>query len=184
MRRVIAITAFVGALASSVLALAAVPAPSPSPIPKEVKVRTASTLLIESPELFEECRAAHEKHDELLTSDSDWEGDRERAAAAYKPASKPVDDMTAEELKAWKAAREKLSAEQDAIMARHHRAVKALAEVEEACAPAAMGVLLKGAILSVLREKGVLLNVRVETGRAAGKVGWVLRSEVAVNDAK
>jgi hypothetical protein len=142
--------------------------PKPTALPISVKVRELSAPLIESPEMMEECQQASALADSARKQAAEADAERKRIQEAYKPAAKPVSEMTEDELTAWKAGREKLKADLEAAGPRGG-GVREQMGAEKICRDTALATLSKGTLLTVLSQQASMLNVRVETGRAVGK---------------
>jgi len=141
-----------------------------------LKIQNAETLLFESVEAAQECveiSAAWERYQRQ----KDARADAMKKAEA-KCGLKPYSEVKLSELSAWKAAREKCAgeiAEAEGLPAQK----MPLALERDVCGPATTAVLSKGIEVTVLGKDAVkrMRKVRVETGRAVGKVGWVFESD-------
>ena len=155
-------------------------APSPGPLPKSVKVVPLSAPLLESPEMLEECQKALAAAAAAKSLSDEVAAERKRIQEAYKPADKPVSDMTDTELAAWRAGREKLKTDLAAAESRRPSGsgVRERMTAEQICSDAAVATLSKGTLLTVISQRGALVNVRVETGKAVGKNGWIGRENL------
>lgn len=156
---------------------------APAASVEEVKAK-GTIALFESPELAGQCALEIEREKATIKAWEDYRRERDALNLQREP-GKPTKDMTATERAEWqarKAAAEQAIAELEAKNPHFadgglmHMA-KATSAKNATCGEATMMQLSEGTALTILkREK--MLRVRVETGRAAGRIGFVFPEDV------
>src|SRR6266568_1751670 len=155
---------------------------APAPEPERAKVATEEAGLFESPEMLRRCRSALGEDEKAKKAWAVRDGLWERLFAA-----KPRGEMTDEEFRGWKLKSADARREFEEYEAKYTwmetglSAERYLAELakkaKDVCNDATTARLTEGTLLVVLKRDD-LVRVRVESGRATGKVGFVLPESI------